>query len=89
MAAATITTSEPGPALKCENVILTVTDGETYTSRMSSPLFGQLTFLEAVTLTSASPAQSIPSIGISGRTVTIAATGVTDKLACLSLWGMF
>jgi hypothetical protein len=87
MTAATITTADPGVKYDEENVVLTVTDGETYISKMSKPITCQLTWLETTTLTSASPAQSVTSTAISGRTITVAATGVTDKKAALCIKG--
>ena len=86
MTAATITTKLRGPAMAEENVVITVSDGETYTSELSSPQFCQLTWQEGVTFSSIADSD-VGSCTISGRTITIAATGVTDKKAALTIKG--
>jgi len=66
-----------------EVVILTATDTETYVSKKFSVVKGvQATIMEdASTL-------SLPlSCGVSGGTVTINCTGLTDLKVCLTLYG--
>lgn len=82
MAAATVTTRFRGPVLEEENVILTVTDGETYVTDMSSPQLVQITSAEDMGAETNSASYSI-----SGRTITIYADGVTDKLMALTIKG--
>lgn len=84
MTAATVTTADPGAVYAEENVVLTVSDGETYTSKLGKPIIAQLTWLEAVTLSTLSQATSCT---ISGSTITIDADGVTDKKAALTVKG--
>ena len=83
MTAATVTarleTNNP-----CEEVvILTATDTETYVSKKFGKVRGvQATFMEDMATI------SLPlSCDVSGATVTINCTGVTDKLVCLTLYG--
>lgn len=83
MAAATITerleTNDP----TVEDVILTATDGETYTSKK----FATVKAVHA-TLNEDTGGLSIPlSCAISGNEVTIHATGLSDNLVFLSLKG--
>ncbi len=62
---------------------LTVTDGETYTSRK----FGTVTMGQA-TLNVDSGALTIPiGLAISGAVVTIHGTGLSDHVVCLTLYG--
>ena len=86
MTAATVTTRLRGPAMAEENVVITVSDGETYTSELGTPIFAYLRWLEATTFSSVGT-NDIGSCTISGRTITIAATGVTDKQAALCVKG--
>jgi len=81
MAAATIT-SEFNTSLAEENVILTVSDGETYTSKLSTPLLVQITCAEDM-----GAETNATSYSISGRTITLYADGVTDKLMALTIKG--
>ncbi len=85
MTAATITTKDPGVIYDEENVVLTVSDGETYTTQMSNPITCQLTWLESTEFSSI--ADNDVSCTISTRTITIAATGVSDKKAALCIKG--
>lgn len=83
MTAATITNKvEVNDPVK-EVVVLTATDTETYVSRkFSTVLAVQATFNEDL------GALDLPiSCDVSGATVTINCTGVTDKLICLVLYG--
>lgn len=66
-----------------EVVILTVTDAETYVSRKFAIIRGvQATIMEDA------GALSLPlSCDISGGTVTINCTGLSDLLVCLTLYG--
>ena len=82
MTAATVTQSFDSVIMAEENVILTVTDGETYTSKLSNPELVQITCAEDM----ASETNS-PSYTISGRTITIYADGVTDKKMALTIKG--
>lgn len=86
MTAATVTTRLRGPALAEENVVITVSDGETYVSELSTPLFCQLTWQETTVFGSST--QNDPgSCTISGRTITIVATSISDKKAALTIKG--
>lgn len=87
MTAATITTQVsnkqyvPGQ----EVVVLTCTDGETYTAKtLSTVSAAQATFMEDMGASTA-----ILSVGISATTVTVycSQVAVTDKLICLVLYG--
>jgi len=83
MTAATVTTRLDGPVLAEENVILTVSDGETFVSKLSKPELCQITFAEDIATA------SIPiSYTISGRTVTIYADGVSDKKMAVTVKGL-
>jgi len=82
MTAATVTTRFPGPALATEEVILTVTDGETFVSKLSAPLTVQITSAEDM-----GSETNSASYSISGRTITIYADGVSDKLMALTIKG--
>lgn len=66
-----------------EVVILTVTDAETYVSKKFATVLGvQATIMEDA------GALSLPlSCDISGGTVTINCTGLSDLLVCLTLYG--
>ena len=79
MTAATVTTRFRGPELAHEYVILTVTDGETYTTDMSSP---QIAFA-----TTQANDDGEVNCTISSRTVTINAAGMTDKKIGLHIVG--
>lgn len=83
MTAATITSQLEINDPTVEVVILTVTDAETYVSKK----FGTVLGVQA-TLMEDAGALTIPlSCGISGGTVTINATGLSDLLVCLTLYG--
>jgi hypothetical protein len=80
MADATVTTRFlPGPVLEMEAVNLTVSDGETYVSTLSKPLFA--------VLTAAVDDDGELNYTLSGRTFTIQAAGMTDKLVTMVIWG--
>jgi len=81
MAAATVTTRFEG-LLAEENVILTVSDGETFTSKLSNPQIVQITSAEDMGAETNSASYSI-----SGRVITIYADGVTDKLMAVTVKG--
>lgn len=82
MTAATITTSFDSVPMAEEHVILTLTDGETYTSKLSNPLICQVTSAEDM----GAETNSV-SYSISGRVITFYADGVTDKLTAVSIKG--
>lgn len=83
MTAATVTTRLEVNNPTEEVVILSVTDGQTYTSKkFSSVLGGQATIYED------SGSLSIPiGLGVSGSTVTIYGTGLSTTAVCLTLYG--
>lgn len=81
MAAATITETFT-EHLAEENVILTVSDGETYVSKLSEPKLVQITSAEDM-----GSETNSASYSISGRTITIYADGVTDKKMALTVKG--
>ena len=81
MTAATVTTRFEG-VLAEEKVILTVTDGETFVSKLGSPQHVQITSAEDM-----GSETNSASYSISGRTITIYADGVTDKLMALTISG--
>ena len=78
MTAATVTTKFEGH-LATECVLLEVTDGETYTSRLSKPL--------AAFATAQVDDDGEIWCSISGRTITIGAAGMTDKAIALYIVG--
>ena len=66
-----------------EVVIVTATDAETYVSKK----FGKVTGVQATIMEDAG-ALTIPlSCGVSGATVTINCTGLSDLKCCLTLYG--
>ena len=66
-----------------EVVIVTATDTETYVSKK----FGTVTGVQATIMEDASTLSLPLSCGISGATVTINCTGLSDLLCCLTLYG--
>lgn len=82
MTAATVTTRYRGIPFEIEHVTLTATDGETYVTDMSSPQVVQITSSEDM----GSETNSW-SYSKSGRTITLYADGVTDKLVDLTIYG--
>ncbi len=83
MTAATITKQLEINDPSKEVVLLTVTDGETYTSKK----LGLVRAVQA-TFNEDQGTLSIPlSCAISGPTVTVHGTGVSDQLVCLTLYG--
>ena len=83
MGAATITTVIENNNPTEEIVILTVTDGETYTSKQ----FGRIRGVQATWYEDMETLTYPVSIAISGQIATIHCEGVTDKLLCLTLYG--
>lgn len=84
MAAADITNRLEINDPTVEVVVVTASDAETYTSKK----FGKVTAVQATIMEDAG-ALSIPlSCGISGATVTINATGLSDLKVCLTLYGV-
>ena len=83
MTAATITSRIELNDPTCETVVLTVTDGETYTSKkFSTVLGGTATFNED------QGSLTYPiSLAISGGIVTLHCEGLSDKKICLVLFG--
>jgi len=82
MTAATVTTEYDSVPKAVEHVILTVSDGETFVSRLSNPEFCHITPAEDMGTATASP-----SYTISSNTVTIYADATTDKLMAVSVYG--
>ena len=82
MTAATVTTRFDRVPFAEEHVILTLSDGETYVSRLSKPLLCQITQAEDMGAETNSP-----SYTISGRTITIYNDGVSDKKLILTVYG--
>jgi len=82
MTAATTTTSYDSTPMAEEHVRLTVTDGETFISKLSSVEFCHITCAEDM-----ASLDNSPSYTVSGRTITIYADGVTDKLMAVSVFG--
>jgi hypothetical protein len=84
MTAADITTNPTG-LLVFENVVLTLSNGETYTTKISKPYGALLTFAEAVS------GVCTLSYVLSGRTFTVTAVdggaGTSDKLVAMTIYG--
>ena len=81
MTAATVT-SRFEHVMAEEHVNVTLTDGETFVSKLSVPEFCHITEAEDMTTETHSV-----SYTISGRTITVYADGVTDKLMTISVFG--
>ncbi len=81
MTAATVTSRYPG-VLAEEHVNITLSDGETFVSKLGKPLFIQITSAEDMT----NETNSV-SYSVCGRTITMYADGVTDKLTTLTVRG--
>ena len=81
MTAADITSTYPG-VLGEENVILTLSDGETFVSKLGKPLFCQITSAEDM----GAETNSV-SYTISGNTITMYADGVSNKLTAVTVKG--
>jgi len=79
MADATVLVPSGGPVLAEELVVLEVSDGETYVSKLSSPI-------AALAVANVDDDGAINCV-ISGRTVTINAAGMTDKRIALLIKG--
>ena len=82
MAAATVTTRYDSIPKSTQHVRLTASDGETFVSSLGTPEFCQITSAEDMAAETNSWSYSI-----SGRTITLYADGVTDKLIALSVYG--
>jgi hypothetical protein len=84
MAAATITTNPEG-YLVSENKVITVSNGETFTTKLSQPFLAQLSWAEAISGTAKL------CYALSGRTFTISAhdggTATSDKLVAITVYG--
>jgi hypothetical protein len=84
MTAATVTTKCEGGVAQ-DSVMLTVTDGETYTSRLGKIYGVQCTWNEDLTETAGS---AYPlNAAFSGRTVTFHCDGITDKKVFVTVFG--
>jgi hypothetical protein len=81
MTAATVTKRFEGVPAE-ENVELTVTDGETFVTKLSSIWGVQITSSEDM-----GSETNSASYSVSGRTITIYADGVTDKKMFLTIKG--
>lgn len=67
-----------------EVVVVTASDGETYISKK----FGTVTAVQATLNSDSGAAMAVPlSCSISGATVTIYGTGLSDLKVCLTLYG--
>jgi len=88
MAAATIT-SEQEMIPAWDYAVLTLSDGETYVSRLSKPMGAILTEAETTTANAGSAVNL--DYTLSGRTFTIrykvAGSAVTDKKVSIMAWG--
>ena len=88
MTAATITT-EGEANMAYDHVVLTLSDGETYVSRLGKPLGAILAEGETTTANAGSAVNL--DYALSGRTFTIrykvANTAVTDKKVSMIVWG--
>jgi len=87
MTAATIT-DRPSQLLAEENVLLTVSDGETFTTKLSSVLNVQCTWGEDMSQTGGSAGTAYPiDVAVSGRVITFQVNGVTDKKLYVTVKG--
>jgi len=89
MAASTSTiTNLPGGLMEYDHVVLTLSDGETYTTRLSKPYGALLT--EANSDSTAGSA-ALLDYSLSGRTFTLrynqSSTAVTDKKVAMLIYG--
>jgi len=88
MGAATITTQTDG-VMDFEHAILTLSDGETYVTRMSKPEGAILTESETTTANAGSAINL--DYALSSRTFTmrykVAGGAVTDKAVSIFIWG--
>ena len=89
MTAATITERMDGGALGKDSAVLTVSDGETYVSKLSNPLGASLAQGETTAAWAGSAINL--SYALSGRTFTItykvAGSSVTDKKVYIDVKG--
>lgn len=83
MTAATITNRLETNDPTVEVVIVTATDAETYVSKK----FGTVTGVQATIMEDAATLSLPLSCDISGATVTINCTGLSDLKCCLTLYG--
>lgn len=85
MVAATITDEVPTREPNREVIVLTVSDGETYTSKKFATVRAvNFSFNEDMAALAI-----VPGFSILGDTITFHCTGVTDKLVCVELIGKF
>ena len=80
MVAATVTRVIETPDPSEEIVVLTVTDGETYSTR-------KFTNIQAANITGNENNDEHINVTFSGQTATINYNGMTDELVTLTLWG--
>ena len=80
MAAATVTRVIETPDPREEVVVLTCSDGETYSTR-------KFTNIQAASVKSNYNADAHINVTFSGQTATINWAGQTDKVCTLTLWG--
>jgi hypothetical protein len=85
MTAATVT-NRYREELAQEHVQLTVSDGETFVSRLSGPKIVQMSWSEDMDA-EATTTTARPSYTISGRTITFQCANVTDKKLDVSIFG--
>ena len=82
-------TTEPSAWMEIDHAVLTLSDGETYITRLSKPYGAVLTEAETTTINSGSAINL--DYALSGRTFTIryevAGTGVTDKKVSIQVYG--
>lgn len=84
MAAATITNRIPTYSTNEEHVVLTITDGETFTSEK----FQTVNAVDFCFNEDMATLAVVPGFAISGATITFHCTGVTDKLVSVRLRGL-
>jgi len=87
MTAATIT-AHPETPLSEDVALITVSDGETYTTKLSSVLGISYSWGEDMSETGGAAGTVYPvAFGVSGRTITVHCDGVTDKKMYLIIKG--
>jgi len=83
MTAATITTA-PSGHLASDDVVLTITNGETYVSKLSDPITIAWSWLEKP---AGKPTAGTAYWTLSGRTFTFVADGITDEKVAVHIKG--
>lgn len=83
MTAATITNALEVNDPVREVVVLTISDGETFTSKK----FASVDAVDFAFNEDMATLAVVPGFAISGGTITFHCTGVTDKLVCVTLYG--